>query len=205
MCCLHGPICGQHKNQFSQTLTKRPVGSFGSHLPCLKEIQGDLQQPCAVHWQWDATLTNYRRALAHCSQGLSSRTSGWIQWQHDQPQVLKQCSPCPAVRLYVSPMTFDRHVTSPWGSDTTSGIDKEMKAICLQYQIASQENTTVMFTSCPGSWWYFAIWKLYHRAFHTCPGKESKSFAVAGGIWCTLSQWLYSLCYIKPILHPQPT
>lgn len=28
---------------------------------------------------------------------------------------------------------------------------------------------------------------------------------MAGGIWCILSQWLYSLCYIKPILHPQPT
>ena len=28
---------------------------------------------------------------------------------------------------------------------------------------------------------------------------------MAGGIWCILSQWLYSLCYIKAILHPQPT
>lgn len=99
---------------------------------------------------------------------------------------------------------FDRRVTSLQGSDAISGTDKGMKTVWLRYQIASQENRTLVFASSPGSFWHFAICKHYQRAFHTCLETEvrASSWQVESNTLChnDFQSKSIQLCYIKSTL-----
>lgn len=103
MCCVHGPTCSQHKNQFSQTLTKRPAGSFGSHLPCIKEIQGDLQKTamCSA-----LTLRHNINKLQQGSGPLSpgsllphTRVNSVTTWSAPGSQTVQAMPCCQTLRL----------------------------------------------------------------------------------------------------------
>lgn len=150
---------------------------------------------------------NYRRALVkqpHRSLLSYLRVNSAVTWSAPGPLMVQVCQIshtfhdlCIWQACHLSARL--RYNLRHWQGNET---------IWLRYQIASQENRTLVFASSPGSFWHFAICKHYQRAFHTCLGTEvrASSWQVESNTLChkDFQSKSIQLCYIKSTLHPQP-